>query len=258
MSVNPSIPIKHVAIIMDGNGRWAQSRCHQRVWGHVRGSRVVSRIVEEADAMGVDALTLYAFSSENWARPLSEIHILFKLLKKFLMMERDRILKNQIRFKVMGDISSLPQETKDLIHKLESETSEFKGLKLTFAFGYGGRAEIVQAANKFHDIYPNKEMTEEDLQSMLFVPELGDVDLLIRTGGDQRISNFLLWQLAYAELYFTLTKWPDFTCREFREILIEVMSRERRFGGIQASAHLGQSTCLAEENKKMLYQRSFQ
>lgn len=257
MSMNPLMPIKHVAIIMDGNGRWAQTRCHQRVWGHIRGSRVVSKIVEQADDMGVEALTLYAFSSENWARPLSEIQLLFKLLKKFLMMERERILKNQIRFKVMGDTSSLPQETKDLISNLENETKNFTGLKLTFAFGYGGRSEIVRAANRFHQLYPGRDMTEEDLQAMLFVPDLGDVDLLIRTGGDQRVSNFLLWQLAYAELYFTPTKWPDFTKVEFRDILLEVMSRERRFGAIHASAHLGQTVCLAKENKKMLDQRSY-
>lgn len=257
MRVNPPTPIKHVAIIMDGNGRWAQSRCHQRVWGHVRGSRVVSRIVEQAKDKGVEALTLYAFSSENWSRPLSEIQILFKLLKKFLMMERERILKNHIRFKVMGDTSSLPQETKDLISQLENETEHFTGLKLTFAFGYGGRSEIVRAANKFHELFPGREMTEEDLQAMLFIPDLGDVDLLIRTGGDQRISNFLLWQLAYAELYFTPTKWPDFTCREFREILHDVTSRERRFGGVCANAHLDQSVCLAKQNKKMLDQRSY-
>lgn len=257
MSLLPPTPIKHVAIIMDGNGRWAQSRCHQRVWGHVRGSRVVSKIVEQAEDMGVEALTLYAFSSENWARPLSEIQLLFKLLKKFLMMERGRILKNHIRFKVMGDTSSLPQETQKLISELEKETRNFKGLKLTFAFGYGGRSEIVSAANKFHQLYPDREMTEADFQEMLFVPDLSDVDLLIRTGGDQRISNFLLWQLAYAEFYFTSTKWPDFTKCEFQEILLQVMSRERRFGAIQKSSHLEDTICLAKENKRMLDQRSY-
>jgi len=224
--------LKHVAIIMDGNGRWAEARSHERVWGHIRGSSVVSNIVEEADECGVKALTLYTFSTENWSRPQIEISTLFSLLKKFLIKEKKRILKNKIKFRVMGDISSLGHETQELIKNLEHESRDMPGLKLTFAFGYGGRGEIVQGINDYLKKHPNKEITEAEFSNYMLLPDLGDVDLLIRTGGDQRISNFLLWQAAYAELYFTKTQWPNFTPLEFRTIYNEVANRERRFGGI--------------------------
>jgi len=243
--------LKHIAIIMDGNGRWAQSRSHERIWGHIRGSRIVSKIVEEADELGAKALTLYAFSTENWSRPVGEVTVLFKLLKKFLLKERSRILKNNIQFTVMGDTSKLPDKTKSLIASLEEDSKNNTGLMLTFAFGYGGRDEIVQATNKFIKENPGKELTEELLQSYLLMPQLGDVDLLIRTGGDQRISNFLLWQSAYAELYFTETKWPDFTRGEFRKIVEFVSKRERRFGNI-CSSDLESSKLMAVENKETI------
>ncbi len=227
--------IKHVAIIMDGNGRWAQKRFHPRVWGHIRGSSIVSQIVEEADNLGLSALTLYAFSTENFSRPLNEVKTLFRLLKKFLLKERARLIKNQIRFRVIGDTSSLPDETKILIQQLEDETKAFQGLKLSFAFGYGSRAEIVKAVNNFIQTNPQKFINEEELGTRLYHPESKDVDLIIRTGGEQRISNFLLWQSAYAELYFTQTAWPDFTPKEFAHIINEVKTRQRRFGTVEAS-----------------------
>ena len=240
--------IKHVAIIMDGNGRWAQGRCRPRVWGHVRGSSIVSEIVEEAEDLGLNALTLYAFSTENWSRPPREVMTLFTLLRKFLLKERARIIKNKIRFKVIGDITSLPQATIDLIEDLEETTRDHQGLKLSFAFGYGGRSEIINSVNKL--LKSGKtEITEEDLQSNLFFPEAGDVDLLIRTGGDKRVSNFLLWQIAYAELSFTSTKWPDFTREEFRGILYQVAGRERRFGQIQSVDSLAESHKMARVNR---------
>ncbi len=245
-------PIKHVAIIMDGNGRWAKMRSHPRVWGHVRGSGVVADIVEEADNLGVSALTLYAFSSENWCRPQTEVKVLFNLLYKFLKKERVRILKNNIRFKIMGDISNLPASTKNLISQLEEESKFNTGLKLTFAFGYGGRAEISQALNAFIRNNPGKEISEDELAKYLLIPDLGDVDLLIRTGGDQRISNFLLWQIAYAELYFTETKWPDFNPIEFREILEKVIRRERRFGATTKAQDLKSNVEQARMNKSLL------
>ena len=243
--------LDHIAIIMDGNGRWAQSRAHARVWGHIRGSRVVSNIIEEADSLGAKALTLYTFSTENWSRPVGEVTVLFKLLKKFLLIERKRVLTNNIRFKVMGDISKLPQVTKDLISSLEEDSKLNTGLKLTFAFGYGGRDEIVKATNRFIKENPGKEITEELLNSYMLLPELGDVDLMIRTGGDQRISNFLLWQSAYAELFFTKTKWPDFTREEFRTIWNFVSNRERRFGNICPSS-LQNSKSQAKENREII------
>ncbi len=241
--------IHHVAIIMDGNGRWANLRSHARVWGHIRGASIVTDIVEEADDLGLKALTLFAFSTENWSRPKSEVSSLFKLLKKFLIKERTKILKNNIRFKVMGDISGLPQETKDLILNLENDSSSNSGLKLSFAFGYGGRAEIIHAFNHFQSLNPGKKLTEKELEKYLLVNDIGDVDLLIRTGGEQRISNFLLWQLAYSELFFTDTKWPEFTRKEFREIIQSVAKRERRFGFISQSNDLAESSNKAQSNK---------
>jgi undecaprenyl diphosphate synthase len=241
--------LKHVAIIMDGNGRWANIRSHERVWGHVRGSTIVADIVEEADRMGINALTMYAFSSENWCRPQGEVKVLFRLLHKFLIKERLRILKNNIRFKIMGDISNLPIDTKNLIEQLELESKNNIGLKLTFAFGYGGRSEIVFAMNSFIKDNPGKELDEDQLSKYLMVPDIGDVDLLIRTGGDYRVSNFLLWQIAYAELYFTETKWPDFSVKEFNEIVLKVSKRERRFGAIAQSENLSENLLKAKQNK---------
>lgn len=238
--------LKHVAIIMDGNGRWAKQRAHERVWGHVRGSSIVSNIVEASVNVGVNALTLYAFSTENWSRPEFEVKTLFKLLHKFLQKEKSRILKNKIQFKVIGDISKLPDQTKELILEIEQLTKQFEGLKLTFAFGYGGRDEIVKSVKYLID---NKiEINEENIQKSLFCSDSGDVDLLIRTGGDQRISNFLLWQVAYAELFFTETKWPDFTNNEYINILKDVEQRERRFGMVCESKSLEDAKNIAKSN----------
>lgn len=246
--------IKHVAIIMDGNGRWAQKRHRPRIWGHIRGSHVVSEIVETADALNLKALTLYAFSTENWSRPLQEVRTLFVLLKKFLLREKSRILANNIRFKVIGDISSLPHETVLLIQDMENITSHSTGLQLTFAFNYGGRAEIVRAMNQFMNLQPQKKITEEDISKLLYAPELGDVDLMIRTGGEKRISNFLLWQLSYAELFFTDTKWPDFHRNEFKEIINQVTKRERRFGKLNPieSCHQNSRNSQGSHSKKSL------
>ena len=252
MSEKLKHPIKHVAIIMDGNGRWAKMRSHPRVWGHIRGSGVVADIIEEADASGVSALTMYAFSTENWSRPQTEIRVLFNLLFKFLKRERDRILKNNIRFKIMGDISNLPVQTKNLISQIETESMFNTGLKLTFAFGYGGRAEITHAMNSFIKDNSGKQITEEELAKYLMIPDLGDVDLLIRTGGDFRVSNFLLWQIAYAEFYFTDTKWPDFSAHEFGVILENVSKRERRFGATTSMCDLKTNVEQARTNKNLL------
>jgi undecaprenyl diphosphate synthase len=244
--------IKHVAIIMDGNGRWANKRLHPRIWGHVRGSAVVSDIVSTADELKLKTLTLYAFSTENWARPLEEVSTLFKLLKKFLIKEKNRILTNNIKFRVIGEIGSLPAETIDLINDMERLTLNATGLNLIFAFNYGGRSEIMRAVNSFQKINQNRLMTEEDLNEFLYCPEVGDVDLMIRTGGEQRISNFLIWQMAYAEMYFTHTKWPDFTPSEFREILKKVSLRERRFGNISDQPDL-RGTVIKADAHKMSY-----
>jgi undecaprenyl diphosphate synthase len=244
--------VKHVAIIMDGNGRWASTRSHSRVWGHVRGARVVSKIINETESLGVESLTLYTFSTENWARPLKEVKVLFSLLKKFLEIEKARIISHKIRFKIMGDITHLPDETKSLIYELEDVTRNATGLKLNFAFGYGGREELVIAMNRFIEKNPGKKITEEAFQNHLHISEIPDIDLLIRTGGDQRISNFLLWQIAYAELSFTETKWPDFTAKEYRKILLDVSKRERRFGTVSGQETLRNSKVIAKENLELI------
>lgn len=246
--------LKHVAIIMDGNGRWANRRLRPRIWGHVRGSGIVSDMVEAADDLGLEALTLYAFSTENWSRPLDEVSSLFKLLKKFLIKERRRLIANNIQFRVIGEIHNLPVETVQLVREIEAMTAESTGLKLTFAFSYGGRSEIIRAMNSFVAQNPGKEITEADLSGLLYRPESGDVDLMIRTGGEQRISNFLLWQMAYAELYFTPTKWPDFTVSEFKKIVGQVAGRERRFGSISEQISLSTSIEQAQEHKSLLAQ----
>jgi undecaprenyl diphosphate synthase len=209
----------------------------------------VSDIVKSADDLGLKALTLYAFSTENWSRPIEEVSILFKLLKKFLLKEKQKILSNNIKFKVIGEIQNLPLETINLIKEVEELTKNATGLRLTFAFNYGGRAEILRAVNLFHRSNPEKEMTEADLTSLMYRPETGDVDLMIRTGGDQRISNFLLWQMAYAELYFTPTKWPDFSVGEMNKIIQNVSGRERRYGNVSAQKGLVDSIERAEVNK---------
>ena len=242
--------IHHVAIIMDGNGRWARNRFRPRVWGHVRGSHVVTSIVEKACDLGLKALTLYAFSTENWSRPDMEISILFKLLKKFLLKERISIKKNNIQFKVIGDISNLSDETQMLILSLEEESRNNTGLKLSFAFSYGGRREILDSVNKFIIANPGKPISEEDLSLNLYRPESEDVDLLIRTGGDQRISNFLLWQINYAELYFTDKKWPDFSASSFQNIIKEVGSRDRRFGSLNNEGSLEGTQKLVQDHQK--------
>ena len=247
MSVNNNP--EHVAIIMDGNGRWAQKRSHRRVWGHVRGSFVVSRIIRKASDLGLKALTLYSFSTENWGRPSGEVNTLLKLLKKFLIRERNRVLKHRIRFRVMGDYSSLPEETKKSIADLEELTKDFEGLKLTIAFGYGGRAELVNAFNSWVEQNPGKKISLEDIEYHLMVKDIGDVDLLIRTGGDHRVSNFLLWQIAYAELFFTNTPWPDFSNKEFEEIVGDFRNRERRFGMVDRTESLKDSMIIAEKKK---------
>ena len=213
--------IKHIAIIMDGNGRWAKERGRPRAWGHIRGANKVSAIVSEAAKIGLDSLTLYTFSTENWSRPKDEVASIFKLLKKFLLKEKHNLLINNIKFNV--------------IDNLISTTMNNTGLNLSLAINYGGRTEIVDAVNDFLKDGPKKEITEKDISEHLYNQSLNNIDLLIRTAGDKRISNFLLWQISYAEMFFTDTKWPDFEVKDFKAILDEVKFRDRRFGKIQES-----------------------
>ena len=248
--------IGHIALIMDGNGRWAERRSRPRFWGHVRGAKAVSEIVEAADELGVTALTLYAFSTENWSRPLHEIKFLFRLLRKYLLNEGARIVANCIRFKVIGDISQLPLETRQLIKSLEETTRSLSGLKLNFAFGHGGRGDIVDAVNFYIAQNPGKPVGEDDIARRLSTNEVGDVDLLIRTGGEQRISNFLLWQNAYAELRFSSTLWPDFSRREFSHLIEQFQQTHRRFGGVnQRVVSFAAARNRAVQNKSLLLKK---
>lgn len=241
--------IKHVAIIMDGNGRWAFGRNHSRGWGHIRGSKIVSDIVEEAINQEVKCLTLFAFSTENWSRPMPEIKIIFALLKKFLVKEREKLNRNRVRFQVIGDTSHLPPETQSLIAEIEKETSQYDRLVLSLAFNYGGRKEIIDSFNQAcKNRTDNGAITQEEFEQFLPTYSLGEVDLLIRTGGEFRISNFLLWQSAYAEFFFTKTMWPSFNRKEFVQILDQVRGRTRRFGNVSEVENLKTSVNKAVQN----------
>ena len=226
---------KHVAIIMDGNGRWAQMRGNKRVAGHKAGVESVRSTVSTARKLGVKALTLFAFSSENWQRPEQEVSVLMDLFMYVLTKEVKRLHKNDIRFKVIGDLSRFSDKLKRNIAKAESLTENNTGMVLSIAANYGGRWDITQAAKKLAQRVQNDEMTldeitEQTLDEQTSLSEFADLDLLIRTGGDYRISNFLLWQSAYAEFYFTETLWPDFDETNFWSAIEEYNSRTRRFG----------------------------
>ena len=222
----------HVAVIMDGNGRWAKKRFLPRVAGHVKGVELVREMVRACLERGVQYLTLFAFSSENWRRPQEEVSLLMQLFVKALEQEVDKLDRNGVRLRVIGDLSRFDPHLQTLIRKGEEKTAGNTRLDLTIAANYGGRWDIMQAVNRMLADQPEKRdgWLEADLEpylSMSFAPE---PDLFIRTGGEERISNFLLWQLAYTELYFTPTLWPDFDTAEFDKAIASYQQRERRFG----------------------------
>lgn len=225
---------KHIAVIMDGNGRWAKKRLLPRVAGHKRGVDVVRSTIQECDRLGVEYLTLFAFSSENWRRPADEVNFLMNLFLQALSQEVNRLHKNQVRLRVIGDRSRFDQKLIDAINTAEAKTAENTKLNLTIAANYGGRWDVMQALSKLLQSGVNLEQECDEALltphlSMSFAPE---PDLFIRTGGEQRISNFLLWQLAYTELYFTETLWPDFDESAFKLAINSYQTRERRFGRI--------------------------
>jgi undecaprenyl diphosphate synthase len=225
----------HLAIIMDGNGRWAQQRMLKRIVGHQRGAETVKMVVEQASLMGIKYLTLFAFSSENWLRPAMEVRALMALLKKYIRQETARMMRKNIRYNVIGNRSELPEDVNQTLEDAIQETSKNTGMTLTLALSYGGRQELSMAATRLaRDVVAGKlspeDITTDLYSSYLDTGGLPDPDFLIRTSGEMRISNFLLWQLAYTELYFTDTNWPDFTINEFRKALADYQSRERRFG----------------------------
>jgi undecaprenyl diphosphate synthase len=235
---------RHVAIIMDGNGRWAERRSHPRVFGHVRGSARIKAVVKEADRLGIQALTLFAFSTENWARPEGELRVLWKLLKRYIVREADELMRENVRMRVIGEVERLSTDVREVLDPVVARLSGNTGLQLTVAISYGGRRELARAARLFAEDCASgrarpSDMTEELLSSYLWTAELkglSDVDLVIRTSGEHRVSNFLLWQAAYAEFVFTETCWPDFTPSHLALATAEFERRVRRFGSVGAGA----------------------
>ncbi len=225
-----SLP-KHVAVIMDGNGRWALRRGLPRIAGHKRGADVVRRVTEQCRKLGVSVLTLYAFSDENWRRPKEEVGFLMDMLGSFLKAEIAAMKANGIRFRTIGRIERLPLTARNWILKAAAETAENTGLVLNLALSYGGRGEILEAIKRMRpETLETEALTEEVFSSHLDTAGLPDPDLIIRTSGEKRISNFLLWQAAYAELYFTDTLWPDFDEKDLLAAIVDYQGRQRRFG----------------------------
>jgi undecaprenyl diphosphate synthase len=236
MTVDATNLPAHIGIIMDGNGRWAQMRGQDRTVGHREGSKAVRRIVRVARRLGVKALTLYAFSEQNWARPDLEVGALMQLLHEFVLSERDEILDNGIRLNAVGDLHKLPSFVRSALDALREESSNRDEMTLTLALSYGGREEIVNAARELaREVQAGtiqvEDITEDALHARIpSVSRVGDPDLVIRTGGERRISNFLLYGLAYAELYFSDALWPDFGEKDLCEAIESYQRRERRYG----------------------------
>ena len=223
----------HVAIIMDGNGRWAAQRHLPRVEGHRAGTEAVRETVESAARLGINVLTLYAFSIENWKRPAAEISTLMMLLKRYLRSELKTLLSNDIRFQVIGRIEELAPDIQDELRDAIERTATNGGMLFNIALNYGGRAEIVDAARRAMESGVRPEDLDEDrFASFLYTAGQPDPDLLIRTSGEMRVSNYLLWQIAYAEIYVTETLWPDFRRQHLLEAVLAYQKRERRYGGI--------------------------
>ena len=227
---------QHVAIIMDGNGRWAKARGLPRAMGHQHGADAVRRVVRAARELGLEYLTLFAFSSENWRRPAEEVRDLMGLLRLYLRREIKELADNNIRLRVIGDLSALSEDLQKLIRDGEARTAQNSALTLVIAINYGGHADIVGAARKLAfaasrgELAP-EDITEQQFAGALYTADLPDPDLLIRTSGEQRISNFLLWQLAYSELVFDPVLWPDFDKSHLERAIVDFRQRDRRFGG---------------------------
>ncbi|MBU1043014.1 MAG: isoprenyl transferase [Candidatus Omnitrophica bacterium] len=236
MSAQKVIP-KHIAIIMDGNGRWANKRRLPRIAGHSRGAEVIKSIVQSCDKMGVKYLTLYTFSTENWKRPEQEVNFLMQLLSGFLAKEIQHLVDKNIQFATIGRIEQLPKKAQEVIARAKEKTKNNTGITLILALNYGGRSEILDAAVKLYADIENKtvaldKINEKLFSKYLYTAEIPDPDLLIRTSGEMRISNFLLWQLSYSEFYITEKFWPDFDEAELKLAISDFQKRKRRFGGI--------------------------
>ena len=233
---------KHIAIIMDGNGRWAKEKGFLRVFGHENGTKSVRTTVESCAELGIENLTLYAFSTENWNRPKLEVKTLMQLLISSLKKELNNLQKNSIRLNAIGNLEHLPERVlKELLHVID-KTKDNTHMTLTLALSYGSRDELINATKQICDKVKNNIISVENIDETLinqhlYTQNLPDVDLLIRTSGEKRISNFLLWQIAYAELYFTDVYWPDFTNENLYEAIINYQKRERRFGKTSEQLH---------------------
>lgn len=227
---------QHVAIIMDGNGRWAQRRRLPRIEGHRAGAKAVQEAVESCARIGVRFLTLYAFSKENWKRPKREVARLWKLLEDYLRKEDKELIKNQIRLMVIGQREEIPESTEKELRRVEELTKDFSKLTVVLALNYSGRAEIVDAAKRILNErgVDAASLDEETFSRHLYTASLPDPDLLIRTSGELRVSNFLLWQIAYSEIWITPDYWPDFRRKHILQALIDYQKRERRFGAVQS------------------------
>lgn len=229
---NPGVP-RHVAIVMDGNGRWAKRRFMPRVFGHKYGMETVVRVIDDCARRGIEYLTVYAFSSENWKRPDEEVSGLMNLVLVGVSKYLTRLAKDGIRIKVMGDRSAVSEKVRRAWAEAEELTKDNPGLTLTVAFNYGGRWDIVQACKRaMADGVTPEALNEDILSRYMALAHAPDPDLFIRTGGEVRVSNFLLWQLAYAEMYFTECLWPDFDAAELDKAIAAFAARERRFGGV--------------------------
>jgi len=229
-----SLP-KHISIIMDGNGRWAKQRGFMRAFGHEEGTKSVRDVVEACAELGIENLTLYAFSTENWNRPKREVDTLMRLLVNSLKKEIKTLTGNDIRLRAIGNLDSLPKKAQRELDEVMSRTNENKRMTLTLALSYGSREELIHMVKDISEKVKNNEISpdaidESIINQHLYTRNLPDVDLLIRTSGEQRISNFLLWQIAYAELYFTPILWPDFRRENLYEAIFNYQTRERRFG----------------------------
>jgi len=226
---NNNIPI-HLAIIMDGNGRWAKENGLKRTAGHEQGAKTVREITTHCSDIGVKYLTLYAFSTENWSRPKLEVEFLMKLLERYFINELPIYLENNVQFKAIGNLTKFSKKLQKIIQDTQDKTASCTGLTQILALNYGSRDEITRALQKLNDL--QLEVSEKNIQSCLDTANIPDVDLLIRTSGEVRVSNYLLWQIAYAEMFFTNTYWPEFNPNELDDIISDFHTRERRFGGI--------------------------
>lgn len=236
-TIDPNRIPAHVAIIMDGNGRWAKKRLMNRVKGHEKGSDTVRTIVRVSREIGIRYLTLYAFSTENWGRPKTEVMALMTLLKRFIHSEKKEMMDNHIRLNALGQIDRLPEDVSKTLKDAMEETRNNTGMCLNLALSYGSRDEITCMVQSIADkvkkgIIPVSSIDETLISNHLFTAGMPDPDLMIRTSGEMRISNFLMWQLSYAEIYFTPTLWPDFNEEEYKNIIADYQHRDRRFGQI--------------------------